>query len=385
MIEAILESFGSKIGEYKQKIARGAAIGTLAAMPFIFSQNAEASGVGKYLYDANDVINVGSRKYTFEKDIKEFEIKGKSAYLIKTEEDAVLFFWLGKNAKKQYAARSVRGKPVVVNKDFSIRADDGKQYRIYPNGDVKRVTTTTTWEDNRGRTVKKQVPYEKPSVGRQPAQRKHLSAEEYKRKINEDYRKWRPKEKAKEKEKKEYLREGINGLYDKSKNHNLGYFLGIVETDPGHIEAWKYLAKSYELNQKHGLEDESIESKLKNKSDELFEKGEKFYKNKNYERAEELFAKGVAIYDDDPDKWNRWGDSLFRSHKHGKALKVYKKCTIMDPQDGNAWGGLGVSYIYHKKDKEKAYECIKKGADLGDNSSITILKNFDKICRLNGL
>ncbi len=357
MIEAILESLNDKIGEYKHKIAKGAAIGTVAAMPFIFSPNLEA-GVGKYLYDTNDVINVGTRKYTLEEDLKEFEIQGKSAYLIKTEEDAVLFFWLGKNAKKQYAARSVKGKPVMVNKAFSIRDDDGKEYRIYPNGDVKRITTTTTWEDNKGRTVKKQVPYERPSADDTGRTSHRMSAEEYTRKMNEDYRK---RTEAKNKKLENIFDQAKQEYFMKKDDFGAGETMYIMnETSlfrsPQYAD---FLLKVYKTRKDRlSKEDKKeVENKLTEVAEKYFERGKEMDDENKPQKKFLPYFKNASEIAEKIDGFDRKKLALFyansaRGPPFVPAIKMINKAIKLDPDNNN--------YKRHLKGCIEGYEHFKR-------------------------
>lgn len=89
-----------------------------------------------------------------------------------------------------------------------------------------------------------------------------------------------------------------------------------------------------------------------------------------YDTAIEIFEKGLAIIDYDPDLWNYLGEVYWRKGDFEKALEAYQKALFLDnnyPKIFNNLGSLYLSLFLKTKspsDRQKSFQNFKKAIEL---------------------
>jgi tetratricopeptide (TPR) repeat protein len=94
-----------------------------------------------------------------------------------------------------------------------------------------------------------------------------------------------------------------------------------------------------------------------------YNKGERFSRERNFEKASEMFLKSI-VYDPDSSDANRaLGYSLKNHEQYIKAIEYFEKAIELSPDDSDAYVGLGGA-LYNLGKYEKAIENYQRAVDL---------------------
>ncbi|MBT3406670.1 tetratricopeptide repeat protein [Candidatus Woesearchaeota archaeon] len=130
------------------------------------------------------------------------------------------------------------------------------------------------------------------------------------------------------------------------------------------------------VNQSSGSEGGRTEPLMQ----DLYHIAETLYNAKDYISAADVFE-GIVKRDPKQQRaWNRLGDSYLnhyiahiRSRRPllDKAIESYETALKLNPRDGDAWGGLGICYLFDNN-KIEAEKAIEKGIRLRDPYAIRV-------------
>lgn len=136
---------------------------------------------------------------------------------------------------------------------------------------------------------------------------------------------------------------------------------------------------------------------IKNSNSEIaekdFELGQEDYAKSWYGSAKEHFMKAISLDNNNAIYYFKMGQALrhFGPDSFDVALNNYYKCINLDADNsikGDAYACIAAIFGckgYHGQNKEKVREAYKKGVELKNPYCIEGLKNFEKICRDNGM
>ena len=110
-------------------------------------------------------------------------------------------------------------------------------------------------------------------------------------------------------------------------------------------------------------------NKKNGEEDQWIEKGEKLYKQHDYDGASRAFQKAIAINPDNVEAWNSLGIVFNDVRNRNKAIECFKKAIAIDANYSKAWVNLGS--IYHTlNNTAKSIECYQKAIAIDDKDAI---------------
>lgn len=202
----------------------------------------------------NDRIYVNNQVRYWGKNIAEFKIDGNTVYLFESQDGKILFGrFYGRNDGGKTLV-PVRGKSVVVNSDYHIVEDSGKEWIIYQSGRTQPVTTTSSVTRD-GNIVFNRVMPENSSSIQLPqnietiVQRESVNGQQQ---ITVKHETEDPMKAAMRELEAKLKKDGLLEFYTRKDDWGLGEFIGLARQFPDKLEYQELLFECYNTMKQDG-------------------------------------------------------------------------------------------------------------------------------------
>ena len=107
----------------------------------------------------------------------------------------------------------------------------------------------------------------------------------------------------------------------------------------------------------------------KKSAESWFNEGYDWYNKQDYDKAIECYQKAIELNPDNANAYHGMGVAYEYKQDYDKAIECYQKAIELNPKDAVAYYNMGNAY-YNKQDYDKAIECYQKAIELNPKDAV---------------